>query len=541
MKKITEFYLAILGNKIGIALLCVIPFLFLNKNLFSELYFEAFIVFFASFITAKRFTKKECLHFALLYLTFFFILEAGALIYGLENSVFGFLTLIFYGLYLILNLGVRIIIWFFIGGLIFYLINLITVKAVTKFEKILLPVRKTFTNPLNVVFCAITIFVLMFAYNGIFIGVKSLSLPTNSGYTIKTTLDNEKLLLFSSRENKLAIYNLKDNEFITNCPNLKQKPDGFDRDFKYIDFKKMPDGNIFIRKFYVKNDDKAQRKTIAYIYSPSENKIIYEEELPDKIAFYQTAMAFYDNENAFFAGADSDKKSYIYNIKDKTLKEAAETKQKRRGCELLPLKNEKILIWGGYSDDYKSAELYDIKNNEITEIPINFRLNFNFGKDKLNLLEDGTVLIKTTKLEENKSNGVGEYVSGQQGTGYPIPYFVKYNPDDNSFNGFVPDKKQKYQFSNYDSAVTNNGKIIIAGGYFVNRLTKRLSGYNNKIFVYDIKSNKLYQTYTYNFPETLEASVFVINNEEFVVYFTPHLGVKKTGKYLHKKLKFFII
>lgn len=541
MKKISELYLTVLGNKVGIALLCVFPFLLLNKNVFFELYFEAFIIFFASFITAKRFTKKECLHFALLYLTFFFILETGTLIYGLTNSAFGSITIIYYGKTILLSLGVKILIWFFIGGFIFYLINLITVKAVTEFEKIFLPVRKIFTNPLNVVFCGITIFILMFAYNGIFINVKSLSFPANLDYTIKTTLDNEKLLLFSSNENKLAIYNVKDGEFITNCPNLKQKPNGFSKAFKDIDFKKMPNGNIFIRKFYVKKDDKTQRKTIAYIYSPSENKLIYEEELPDKIAFYQTAMVFYDNENAFCAGADSDKKSYIYNIKDKTLKEAAETKQKRRGCELLPLKNKKIFIWGGYSDDYKSAELYDIKNNEITEMPINFILYFNYGKDKLNLLEDGTVLIKTTKLEENESDGIGNYVSGQGGTGYPIPYFVKYNPNDNSFNGFVPDKKQKYQFSNYDSTVTNNGKIIITGGSLVNRIKKRTSEYNNKIFVYDIKSNKLYKTYTYNFPITLEPTVFALNNKEVVVYFNPPLGTKNPDKYLYKKIKFFII
>ncbi len=539
MKKITELFLTVLESKIGIALLCVVPFLFMNKNLLSELYFEAFIVFFASFVTAKRFTKKECFQFALLYLAFFFILEAGSLIFGLTNSAFGFITLIFNGLIILLSLGVRIILWFFAGGLIFYLINLITVKTVTKFEKIFLPVRKFLTNPLKVVLCGIAIFILMFIYNGIFVSVKSLSLPINTGFVGKIGLENEELLLFSSVENKLAIFNFKNNEFNTNCPQLKQKPDGFNNDFNSINFKKMPNGDIFIRRFFVKSDDKKQRKTVAYIYSPSENKIIYEEELPDKIAFYQTAIAFLDNQKVLCVGADDDKKTYIYDIQDKTLNEAAETKQKRRGCELLSLNNGKILIWGGYADDCKSAELYDIKNNEVFEIPTNFSLYFTYGKDKLYLLDDGTVLIKTTKLEEKKADGIGTHVSGISGTGYPISYFVKFNPNDNSFSGFVPDKNQRNQIHNYNSVVTKNGKIIIAGGSLVNRKSKHLAGDNNRIFVYDIKNGKLRQTYLYKFPTTLDATIFAINDKEFVIHYAPVLGTKKYNKNLDKKIKFF--
>lgn len=542
MKKITELFLTVLESKIGIALLCVVPFLFMNKNVLSELYFEAFIVFFASFVTAKRFTKKECLQFVLLYLAFFFILEAGSLIFGLTNSAFGFITLIFNGITILLSLGVRIFLWFFAGGLIFYLINLITVKTVSKFEKIFLPVRKILTNPLNVILCWGTIFIFMFIYNGIFVSVKSLSLPINTGFVGKIGLENEELLLFSSVENKLAIYNFKNNEFKTNCPYLKQKPDGFNDDFHSVDFKKMPNGNIFIRKFFVKSDDKKQRKTVAYIYSPSENKIIYEEELPDEITFYQTAIAFLDNQKVLCVGADStdsDKKTYIYDIHDKTLNESAETKQKRRGCELLPLNNGKILIWGGYSDDGNSAELYDIKNNEVIEIPTNFNLYFTYGKDKLNLLDDGTVLIKTAKLEENEADGVGTYVSGISGTGYPISYFVKFNPKDNSFSGFVPDKNQRNQFHHYNSVVTKNGKIIIAGGSLVNRKSKHLAGDNNKIYVYNINKGKLRQSYLYKFPTTLDATIFAINDKEFVIHYAPVLGTKKYNKNLDKKIKFF--
>ncbi len=541
MKKAKEVYLSILQNKIAIALLCVIPFLFMNKNLFSELYLEAFVVFFASFVTEKRFTKKECLQFALLYLTFFFILEAGALIYGLTNSAFGFITLIFYGITILLSMGVKIILWFVVGGLVFYLVNLITIKTVTKFEKVFLPVRKLFTNPLNVVLCGVTIFILLFIYNGIFVNVKSLSLPISSGYVGKIALGNEKLLLFSSDENKLAIFDFKNNEFNTNCPQLKQKPDGFNADFISINFKKMPNGNIFIRRFFVKNDDKKQRKTIAYVYSPLENKIVYEEEIPEKIAFYQTAIAFLDNKKVFCVGADNDEKTYIYDIQDKILTETAETKQPRRGCELLPLNNGKVLIWGGYSDDCKSAELYDIKNNEVIEIQTNFNLYFAFGKDKLNILDDGTVLIKTTKLEENEADGIGTHFSGISGTGYPIPYFVKFNPKDNSFDGFVPDKNQRKQFYRYNSVVTQNGKIIIAGATLVNRKSKHLSGYSKKVYVYDIKSGKLRQTYMYNFPETMDATIFTINDKEFVLHYSPILGNKKTVKNPDKKLKFYNI
>lgn len=511
------------------------------KNVLSELYFEAFIVFFASFVTAKRFTKKECLQFALLYFVFFFILEAGSLIFELTNSAFAFITLIFNGIIILLGLGVRIILRFFVGGLIFYLINLITVKTVTKFEKLFLPVRKFLTNPLNLILCWGTIFILMFIYNGIFVSVKSLSLPINTGYVGKIGLENEELLLFSSGENKLAIFDFKNNEFNTNCPQLKQKPDGFNNDFNSIDFKKMPNGNIFIRRFFVKNDDKNQRKTVSYIYSPTENKIIYEEEFPEKIAFYQTAIAFLDNQKVLCVGADSDKKTYIYDIKDKTLNESAETKQKRRGCELLPLNNGKVLIWGGYSDVCNSAELYDIENNEIIEIPTNFNIYFTYGKNKLNLLEDGTVLIKTKKFEENEADGVGTYVSGISGTGYPISYFVKFNPQDNSFNGFVPDKNQRIQFKDYNSVVTKNGKIIIVGGYLLNRKSKHLAENNNKIYVYDINNGKLRQSYLYKFPTTFYATIFTINDKEFVIHYAPILGNKIQIKNPDKKLKFYNI
>ena len=96
MNKINEIYLNILKSRIGIALLCVIPFFFMKKVLWDELYLEAFVVCFASIASGKRFGAKDSVIFSLWFCLLFFLLEAGALGIGLTASPFGALTIIFY-------------------------------------------------------------------------------------------------------------------------------------------------------------------------------------------------------------------------------------------------------------------------------------------------------------------------------------------------------------------------------------------------------------------------------------------------------------
>lgn len=69
---------------------------------------------------------------------------------GLLKTSLALLTLIFYIVTIVLSFSVKFILWFIVGGLIFYLTNLITFKIVKneKLEKFCTPIKRFLANPI---------------------------------------------------------------------------------------------------------------------------------------------------------------------------------------------------------------------------------------------------------------------------------------------------------------------------------------------------------------------------------------------------------
>jgi|GEM_PF-4629694 len=550
MNKINEIYLNILKSRFGIALLCVIPFFFMRKNLFNELYLEAFVVFFAAIASGKRFGAKDSVIFSLWFCLLFFLLEAGALGIGLKTSPFGGLTIIFYGLSILFAMAFKIAVWLTAGGLIFYLVNFIAVKLMlwAKTEKLFKPLSNILSSPLKTAVSAFIIVILfnLYAYfTGVPVKIENLPKLENSGFEIKTVLDGGKLLLLNKEYNKLAVYDAANDILSMDAPKLEEMPEGYKNQFHPVIFNRLLNGDILIRRFYEKKDEnnKIFFRADAYIYSPAKNEIIFKAELPEEVNFYQTSAVQIDDDRILFAGTDNDKKTYIYSIKEKILKGAAETKEKRRGCESLLLKDGRVLIWGG--NDNKSAELYDIEKNEFEKINTGFTQDFSFGQDRLYLQEDGSVIIWTVKLEDKEENGIGTYHGTLSGEGYPVPYIALFNPKDKSFKKIDFNNDKKHRFANYVSiSASASGKIIIAGGRLIAKKTFienfidknlfktkkkfsfRSAGHNEDIYFYDVKTGKMKKSYGAKLDDTSAGvKIFILNDNEAVLVYNSYNSV----------------
>lgn len=543
MDKFNNIYIYILKSKLGIALLSIIPFFFMKKMLLSELCVLMLVVTIATVATSKKFSKKESILFALLYSFLFLCLEIGYVVKGLVTSPFGMVTLIYYGASMLIALAIKFLIWLIAGGFIFYLFNLVLTVLMRweKTELIFKPFTKLLSNPLKMIFTSLLIgFVInLFLYStSVHIKVDFLPELEKSKLKIEEVLNEKRILLYSAKENKLALYDIEKDFLIKDCPELKPIPDGYVKDHIYTLFDKFEDGNVFIRNcMQTKSRENMSLKTYAYIYSPKKNAIVWQAELPKEISFYQAAIIDIDAERIFVVGADSDKKTYIYNIKDKSIEQKSETIEERRGCEIIKLKNGKLLIWGGYSSN-DSIELYDINKDVFEKIPLGFKQKFVYGNDKLYLLEDGRVVIKTTKMEDKKENGVGEYSSSiYSGTGYPVPCVVLYNPNDNSFKEIDINKNSKYRHDNKVSiASTADGKIIIAGGSLISKKRIKLSGYDDKINFYNIKTDKLKKSYGIKLDNTYGPDIFILGNNECIYVYGTDFGIDHKQRY--HKLKF---
>lgn len=538
MKKICEMYFEILSYKLGIAILAILPFLFVQKNIFYALFWEMIVVVIATIVTGKLYNKKECLKFSLIYAASFFLIEFITFCFGLHNSPFAFLTLAFYVLAIILAFVVKTILWFVLGGLIFYLTNLITFKIVKNehLENFFNPIKSFLANPIIFFTTVIVIFALKFLFTGQFVVVEELPTIDKPQVKVLTVLDDEKLLLLINKGSEFVVYDAKNDVLTSKNISLIPAPAGFMPDYNAYSLSKMKNGNIFFRRFFVNQNDRRDIITIATIFSPEKNIILSEFELPKEISSFQSSATFIDEENALFIGNYTNNKTYLFNVNDKSLVEKAETIQNRRCAKSILLNNGKVFIIGGGARNGNSVELYDIKNNKFTEIPLDINLYYSFSKDDLQLLDNGNVFIKTGKLEDKEENGIGNYVSGNFGTGYPIPYILIFNPNDNSFQGINFNANRRIKLNNFTStSVTNDGKVLFAGG---TRLWhKRDVGNNQKIYFYNIKNGKIRETYFYKFNESYKPQIFVLNNNEAIIFFMPLLGSKE-AKCNYLKVKF---
>ena len=342
------------------------------------------------------------------------------------------------------------------------------------------------------------------------------------------------------------------------APKLEEKPEGYKNQLHPVIFNRLLNGDILIRRFYEKKDEnnKIFRRADAYIYSPVKNEIIFKAELPEEIGLYQASAVQIDDDRILFigAGADNDKKTYIYSIKEQMLKEAAQTHEDRGGCEILLLKDGRVLIWGGYNNDNKSAELYNPEKNEFEKINTGITQDFSFGKDKLYLLDDGSVIIWTVKFEDKEENGIGTYHGTLSGEGYPVPYIALFNPKDKSFKKIDFNNDKTHRFANYVSiSASESGKIIIAGGRLIAKKTFiekfidknlfktkkkkkkssfRLAGNNEGIYFYDVKTGKMKKSYGAELDNAaFGVKIFILNDKEAVLVYEPVLGYRHKNRY----------
>lgn len=543
MEKFKNIYLHILKSKLGIAFLSIVPFFFMKKVLLYELCVLMLVITIATIATSKKFSIKDSILFALLYSFLFLCLEIGLLSKGMLTSPFGMITLIYYGQSMVIALAIKFLIWLIAGGFIFYLFNFVLdfLMTFSKTERIFKSFTKLLSNPLKMIFISLLIvFVINLYLYFTSVHIKTDPLPAleKSKLKIETVLNENRVLLYSAKENKLALYDIEKDLLIKDCPELKPIPDGYVKAFNYALFDKLNNGDVFIRNcMQSKSRENMSLKTYAYIYSPKKNAIVWQAELPEEISFYQAAIVDIDEERIFVVGAASDKKTYIYNIKNNSIEQKSETIEPRRGCEIIKLRNGKVLIWGGYSSN-DSIEIYDINKDVFEKVLLNFNQKFDYGNDKLYLLEDGKVVIRTTKMEDKKENGVGEYSSSiDEGTGYPVPCVVLYNPDDNSFKEIDINKNSKYKHDNQVSIVsTADGKIIITGGSLISKKRIKLSGYDDKINFYNIKTDKLKKSYGIKLDNTFTPKIFILNNNEFICVYGLDFGIKHKQRY--HKVKF---
>lgn len=525
MKKINEIYFNILNNKYGIALLAILPFLFVQKKTSNELIFLFIVVLISSIVTGKLYNKKECLKFSLFYAICFLVVELISFCMGLLKTSFASMTLIFYFVTILLSFAVKFILWSIAGGLIFYLTNLIVCKIVKKekLEKFFNPIKRFLANPIIFFSSIILIFAIRVIFTGQIAVVKNIPTLDKPEIRVLSVLDDEKLLLLLNHNNKLGIYNFKNDVLAENNAILSPAPEGFEPYYMPYSFSKMKNGNIFFRRFFVGKKVRKDKKTIASIYSPEKNAILSEFELPEEISYFNNSVTFIDDENALFVGNGiNNNKTYVFNVKDKSLVEKAETVKNRSFSQSILLNNGKVFVW----NNSESAELYDIKENKYTEIPINIKLYGSSPKDNLQLLDNGNLFIKTCKLEDKKENGVGYHVGGKMGDGYPIPYFLIFNPDDNSFQEINFNKNRKMKLNRFAStSVTKDGKMLLSGGVYVHN--QAAAGNNQKMYFYDTKNGKIRETYFYNFNASYDSQIFVLNNNEAIVFLPPILGSKE--------------
>ena len=573
MDKISNVYIKILSSKFCITLLCVLPFLFIKKILYYELYMTALIILFASIATVKQFSKKDAFIFSLLYCLFFFILEKGSFIYNLFHYPESALLIFAYGAQIIKLLEENILIWLILGGFIFFIVNYITVKLLTwsKTEKIFMPLNKFFSNPLKTgILVIITVlFSNLCAFSqGVPITITPIEKLDNIVQTsMYLTLDDERVLLLKGNEQKqILIYNTKKDYVNKHCPIL-DIPEGYENagTLGSIKILKLSDGNVFIRSFIKEKENNKNTKTIAYIYSPFENKIIFKEELPKQISFEQIAVVQISEDKLMFIGAlennnyNEAKLTYIYNLKDKTLTKKSNTNKNRRRCSAILLKDGRVFVIGGYHENNETAELYDIKKDEFTEIPTGFIWNSSHIDDDIFIIDDGEVIIKTNAFMKNEEDGIGSYRwSKDFGNGYPVPYIAIFNPEDNSFKKVDLNKSNKEVIDNYYSiTVTPNGKIIASGGNYAiktplkegkdtekwRKENPNFTKYNwklgesvNKLIFYDIKTGKKKYSYGETIPPLKEPEIVALNNNEIIIKYQGFLGQKY--KHYYNKIKF---
>ncbi len=212
------------------------------------------------------------------------------------------------------------------------------------------------------------------------------------------------------------------------------------------------------------------------------------------------------------------------------------------------------MIIGGLHENNTTAELYDIKKDEFTEISTGFRWVSSHRDDDLFMTDDGEIVIRTNCFMDKEEYSIGSY-SGSiiLGSGYPVQYVVIFNPDDNSFTEVNFNKSSKEKIDDhYSVAVTPNGKIIAAGGNYViktplkegkateeiRRRNSHFTKYNwrrdasvDKLIFYDIQIGKRQYSYGETIPSLTDANIFVLNDNEIIVVYQGLLGQKFEHRY----------
>lgn len=403
---------------------------------------------------------------------------------------------------------------------------------------------------------------------------------------IIAVVDDGDVLLYNYQNNKFYVYS-KEGFVNNHCPAF-EFPEGYEKDIYQTRFLKLKDGDIFIIRFLREIKNQENKKTAAYIYSTYDNKIKFLGFLPKEITGRNLPVQLSTSKFFFFGEYDDEKKtkvaSYIYDIENKSLIRKADTKKERGMGEGILLKDGRILIVGGIHKNNVTAELYDIKKDEFTEIPTGFRWNTSYGSDDMFMTDDGKVVIRTNCFVDEEKDGIGIYSGSIYiGSGYSVPRVAIFNPQDNSFTKVDFNKNDYLKINEeYSITVTPNGKIILAGGAYVknvsledskaeNELKQRKSSHhtknynstpalflklmignslpesafynmknwgnvNNQLIFYDIKTGEKKYSCGKIIPYVKEPEIYALNNNEIIIH--DRWGSWQKSEHKYKKIKF---
>ncbi len=512
---ISNIYEFILKRPFFNSLVVLLPCIY-KDSLIRELYVVLLISFLFSFNFQKRYKAKEIFLFGLWFSLVFILRDIIIFILSSKSSGFTELTLIFYGQKILILTLLKSIARFISGSFILFIVNIISVKIIN-LEKI-----KKYTTPIiNLIQSPIKLFILfmiiVFSFN--IINYFSSYHMDNKIYTelnsynpqkIEFLNENNILLVYADR---IAIYDRTAGKIIDKKRfMLNENSDYRINDMQYIVLK---NSNILIKTIY--NNSQNGLRGVLIWYSPNDKKILTLKELPAELTESCVSITELNDGNILLLGAKiSNTDKYTGYIVNENTQDAIQTNYLNgtgRYAKTLKLPDGRIFI---LDNDSQFAEIYDPEKDVYTKAEFNFILE---KRNNVCNLPNGKVLISAEKLNSKQEDGIGTYVSGFYGTGYPAPFLVIYNPKDNSFKEIDINKNDKKNLKNdYSIAVTKEGKLIILGGEYIGRKKFIPHGDNMDITIYDTNTDKLKKGSKKLKYNRIKPSIYAVDNRHIIVY-----------------------
>lgn len=470
------------------------------------------VTFAIAVLSVLSFNKRYTFLKSLLFVFCFLIFEIINVVLVMKDAMFASLTLLYSGIFIILGILFRAATVF----LVYYLTNIILFKIIN--SKTVGKYTDRFLQFFRKESFVLVLFSVLTVSFSVCYSVKYfITVPVNItsfselkenyffGFENKIHLLKDNKLCFM-RNNQIIIYDLKNHEIfdkytLTDFNNIKVNNTEIEVRAENRIFP-LSNGNILILQNYIpqkRKDYNYNSKTYIKVYMPKKGEISsFETPLINK---FISITEMPDNKILFIG--NKEKETYIYDYAHNTFSRSADLNSQRSGASAILLQDGRIFVLGGQTYPNNYAEIYDIKKDVFEKIPLNFNLHNYINTIKLSLLNDGRVLIQCEKANKNEKDGIGSQhgfrtQDGKFITVYPVPYLTIFNPKDNSFEEIDINKNSNHIRVRYETAVLQNGNIIIVGGGYVDKdnseKRKRMKN-TQDILVYNIKNHTVKKTF----------------------------------------------